>query len=162
MAALIDAREFGQMAKDLRRAPKSVRDEVKRESRTRIAEPLAAKIKAAAGSTGPWSRVLVAGVKTRAGAEPTILVGGTRPKLSGGGGPRSVVFGTEWGGGKRFSRVLAYQTGRGRTSGHRRASTAQFRSHKHPFIFPTVGKHMDSIVEIYADIVVKALEKEVS
>lgn len=158
MAALIDAREFGQMARDLRRAPKAVRDEVKRESRTRIAEPLAAKIKSAAASTGPWAAVLVAGTKTRAGAEPVIVVGGKTPRLSGGAGPRHVVFGTEWGGGKRLS-VVARSN---RARGHRRYSTNQFRRHKHPFIFPTVARNYDAIVEAYADIVVRAIDKEVS
>jgi hypothetical protein len=153
-STLIDAREFGQLAQDLRRAPKVIRDAVKRDSRTEIAEPLAGKIRAAA--SGPWAKVLAPGTKTRAGsgAEAQIVVGGVRPKLSGGGGPRSVVYGTEFGGGKRLTAVPT----RGRRRGYRRFSTNQFRRNKRPFIFPTVAKNIDAIVEAYAGIVSRALD----
>ena len=157
-STLIDAREFGSMARDLRRAPKAIRDAVKRDSRSEIAEPLAAKIRTAA--SGPYARVLAAGTKTRAGsgAEAQIVVGGARPKLSGGAGPRHVVFGTEWGGGKRLSPVLGHTRAGVKVRGYRRFSTNQFRRTKRPFIFPTVGKNIDRIIEAYAGIVSRALD----
>ena len=160
-STLIDSRQFGDMARDLRRAPKAIRDAVKADSRSEIAEPLAAKIRAAA--TGPHVSVLAPGVKTRAGsgAESQIIVGGARPKLSGGAGPRHVVFGDEWGGGKRLSPVLGYARGgkrAGRVRGYRRFSTNQFRQGKRPFVFPTVARNSDAIMEAYATIVMRALD----
>ena len=156
---LIDAREFGTLARDLRRAPKVIRDAVKRDSRSEIAEPLAGKIRSAA--RGPYAKVLAPGTKTRAGsgAEAQIVIGGVRPKLSGGGGPRAVVYGTEFGGGKRLSPVLAHNRAGVRVRGYRRFSTNQFRRNKAPFIFPTVAKNMDAIVEAYAVIVSRALDE---
>lgn len=150
----IDAREFGDLARDLRQAPKAIRVAVKRESRARIAEPLAGRIRAAA--TGPWSGVLAAGVKTRAGsgAEAVVAIGGARPKLRGGAGPRHVVFGAEFGGGKRIARVP--RTDRHR--GYRRYATNQFRGHHDPFVFPTAARSQDAIAETYAEIVLEALD----
>jgi len=161
-STLIDAREFGAMATGLRRAPKAIRDAVKRDSRAEIAEPLAAKVRGAA--RGPWALVLAQGVKTRAGsgAEAQIVIGGVRPKVSGGAGPRHLIYGTEWGGGKRLSTVKGY-TRKGRRSGpvrgHRRYSTNQFRRGATPFVFPTVARNIDNIVEAYATIVMRALDE---
>lgn len=143
----------------MRRAPKAVRDQVKHDARDEIAEPLASRIRAAAGSVGPYSRVLSGGVKTRAGVEPVIVVGGKSPKLSGGAGPRDVVFGTEWGGGKRLSPVRAYNRKGHRVRGYRRYSTNQFRGRQRPFIFPTVGRNYPKIEDAYATIILRALDK---
>lgn len=153
MTTTVDAREFGDLARDLRTAPKAIRDAIKRESRDAIAEPLAGKIRAAA--SGPWAKVLVPGVKTRAGsgAEAVIVIGGARPKLSGGAGPRQVVYGTEFGGGKRLS--ITPRTAKHR--GYRRYSTAQFRRNRREFIFPTLGHNADAVSHAYADIVLDAL-----
>jgi hypothetical protein len=90
-------------SKALRRIPKEVRRALAAEVKTEVAAPLAVKIAGAA--TGPYNRVLRNGTKARASADPQIVVGGARPRLSHGAGPRDVVFGTEFGGGKRITRV---------------------------------------------------------
>lgn len=118
--------------------------------------PLAAKIGAAA--TGPWAKVLGPGTKARAGADPQIVVGGTRPRLSGGAGPRDVVFGTEFGGGKRTTAVPS-RPGR---RGYRRASTNQFSSNKRPFVYPTIGREIEWVLDTFADITLGVLDKAVN
>jgi hypothetical protein len=101
--------------------------------------------------------VLAAGVKARAGADPTIVVGGLRPKLSGGAGPRQVIFGAEFGGGKRLSAVPA---GRGRR-GYRRYTTAQFRAHQTPFVFPTIADNIPWALDTWADLTLDVLEQAI-
>lgn len=154
----MDADEFGrqaeQAARDLRRLPADLRRALAQESKAKVATPLAAKVASAA--TGPWSRVLAGGVKARATADPKIVIGGQSPKLSGGGGPRSVVFGNEFGGGKRV-RSLARTS---RRRGHRRATTNQFR-HPHPFVFRTINANMDWVLDQFADITMTVLDKGV-
>lgn len=158
MASAVDASELAQLAQSLRRAPKAVRDAIKVESRAKIAEPVAGRIRSAA--SGPYARILAPGTKAQAGsgAEARIKIGGLSPKVSGRAGPRQVVFGVEFGGGKRLSKIAA---GRGHR-GYRRYSTRQFVRHKAPFIWPTVHKNADAIEEAYAEIVLDALHKEVS
>lgn len=149
------ARDAGEAAKALRRLPADLRRALAQESKDQVAVPLAAKVAAAA--TGPWARVLSAGVKARVAADPKIVIGGKSPKLSGGGGPRSVVFGNEWGGGKRV-RALA---GNNRRRGHRRATTKQFRN-PHPFVFDTVNENMDWVLDQFADLTMTVLDKGVT
>lgn len=148
------AAECEAAAKSLRRVPTELRRALSREVKTQVAEPLANRIRSQAGQTGPWGHILARGTKARAGADPTIVVGGLSPKLSGGGGPRHVVFGTEWGGGKRLSRVPS-RAGR---RGYRRYSTNQFRRAR-PFVFPTINQNMDATLEAFADITMTVLEK---
>ena len=155
------AADCGAAAKGLRRLPKELRRALSAEVKDAVAEPLANRIRAAA--SGPYARVLGPGTKARAGADPTIVIGGMSPKLSGGGGPRAVVYGTEWGGGKRLSPVVAYQRGGrrpGRVRGYRRYSTNQFRT-AHPFVFPTVNANMDKALEAWAGIVDDVVAREV-
>lgn len=149
-------------AKGLRRVPKELRRALSTEVKAAVADPLAARIRAAA--SGPYARILGPGTKARAGADPTIVVGGASPKLSGGAGPRRVVFGTEWGGGKRLSPVVGYDRGgrrKGHVRGYRRYSTNQFHRHQHPFVFPTVNANMDKALEAWATIVTDVVNREV-
>lgn len=139
-------------AKGLRRVPRELRRALAQQVKTEVAEPLANRVKAAA--TGPWARVLAAGTKARAGADPTIVVGGQSPKLSGGGGPRSVVYGTEFGGGKRLTAV----PGRAGRRGYRRYSTNQFRGRQRPFVFRTINQQMPKVLDAYAGIVMEVLD----
>lgn len=124
--------------------------------KTEVAEPLARKIGAAAG--GPWARILDAGTKARAAADPQIVVGGARPRLSGGAGPRQVVFGTEFGGGGRVKAIPTTPKRRG----HRRVTTNQFRRHHKPFVFPTIEANMPEVLDAYADITLKVLNEGVN
>jgi hypothetical protein len=103
-----------------------------------ITEPLAHDIASAAA--GPHARVLSAGVKARTSATPDIVVGGTRPKLSGGAGPRDVVFGDEFGGGKS-------------------KRTRQFRRTRSPFVFRTLGRRTEWTLDQYGQIVDDVLEE---
>jgi hypothetical protein len=150
------AAECRQAALGLRRVDKDLRRELSGQVKEKVAEPLAKRVGSAA--RGPWSRVLQAGTKARAGADPKIVVGGLRPRLSGGAGPRQVVFGTEFGGGKRLTAVPASA----RRRGYRRYSTNQFRSNKAPFVFPTIGKNIDWVLDTFADITLTILDKEVN
>lgn len=143
-------------SKNLRRVPRELRRALSSEVKNQVAVPLASRVGSAA--RGPWSRVLQAGTKARAGADPTIVVGGLRPKLSGGAGPRQVVFGAEFGGGKRLTAVP--RTARHR--GYRRYSTNQFRANKTPFVFPTIAKNLPWVLDQFADISMTTLNKEVN
>lgn len=150
------AQECRITSKNLRRVPKDLRREISAQSKTEIATPLAARVGAAA--TGPWAAVLNAGTKARASADPTIVVGGLRPRLSGGAGPRQIVYGVEFGGGSR----LAVVKSRPRQRGHRRYTTRQFRSRKAPFVYPTITDNMPWVLDRFADIAMTTLSKEVN
>lgn len=134
------ARECDAVARALRRIPREVRRELSAQVKDKVAVPLAQDIGSQA--RGPWERVLQAGSKARAGADPKIVVGGKTPRLSGGGGPRDVVFGSEFGGG-------------------RRPTTRQFARHKAPFVYPTIEAKLPEVLDTYADIVLDVMDKEI-
>lgn len=145
--------ECREAARNLRRVDRDLRRDLAGQVKDRVAVPLAGRVASAA--TGPWSRVLAAGTKARAAADPTLVVGGTRPRLSGGAGPRDVVFGAEFGGGRRLTAVPRSA----RRRGYRRYSTNQFRRNQAPFVFPTIRREMDGILDTYADIVTDTFRK---
>ena len=130
-------------ARNTRRLPKDLRRALGQRVRPDITDPLAARI--GAGFTGPHAVVLRAGTKARTAATPDIVVGGTRPRLSGGGGPRDVIFGDEFGGGRRV------------TKGRR--STRQFD--KRPNVFPTLARNVEWTLDRYAEIVDDVLEETI-
>lgn len=145
----------------LRRLPKDVRRALSARMKDEVATPLASRIAAAAA--GPWAGALRAGTKARAGADPTIAVGGMSPKMRGGAGPRNVVFGAEFGGGKRLAKVTEYQRGgrrAGKVRGHRRYATRQFAHNKDPFIFDTVAANMDKTMDAIATIVLEVMAED--
>ena len=139
------AQSCREAARNTRRLPKDLRDALRTRTRPEVTEPLAHDI--AAAVTGAHARVLSSAVKPRTSATPDLVVGGTRPKLSGGGGPRDVVFGDEFGGGNRRGTVRA--TARARS--HTRRVTRQFK--KGPFVFRTLARRVDWVLDRYADIV---------
>jgi hypothetical protein len=147
--------ECDRTAKALRRLPKDVRRALAADVKTQVAAPLAGKIAGAA--TGPYARALSGAVKARASAEPVIVVGGSRKVVSGGASPRDLIYGTEFGGGKRRSRV----PGNGKHVGYSRAGTNQFHPAR-PFVFPTIGAESEWVLEQFADIVLKTLEQGLS
>jgi hypothetical protein len=148
-------RECDAAAKALRRVPRELRRALASEVKTEVAVPLAAKIAAAA--SGPYGRALSGAVKARAQADPTIVIGGSRKVVSGGANARQLVFGTEFGGGKRTTRI-ARRPGR---AGYRRRTTNQFVP-AHPFVFSTIGDNVDWVLDRYSDIVLKVLNEAVS
>ena len=134
--------EFSQAcreaARSARRLPTELRRALAKRTRPEVTQPEAGRISSAA--TGPHRRVLSAGVKARTSATPEIVVGGMRPKLSGGAGPRDVVFGNEF--------------GPGRTK-----RTRQFKT-KRAFVYPTLARDTPEILEGYARIVDDVLTEE--
>lgn len=162
------ARDCRAMAAAVKKLPSDVRAELGREVKTRVAEPLAQKI--AEQAHGPYGRALAASVKVRVSADPTIVVGGTRPVVSGGATGRDLVFGTEFGGGNRVSVVnrerhadgrkrvgrigrgeQERQRARGR-SVYKRHTTKQFRN-PNPFVYPTVEANVEWALDEFAAIV---------
>jgi hypothetical protein len=126
-----------EAARSARRLPAELRRALSTRTRPEVTEPEGRRIAAAA--TGPHARILSAGVKPRTGASPQLVVGGASPRLSGGAGPRDVVYGDEFGPGKR-------------------KRTRQFKG-RHPFIFPTIARDAEEILDGYARIVDDVLEE---
>lgn len=144
------ARSCREAARNTRRLPKDLRDALKARTRPEVTEPLAQDIGAAA--TGPHRAILTAGTKARTSATPDIVIGGTRPKLSGGAGPRDVVAGDEFGGSSRRGAVRAST----RAKAHTRRTTRQFT--RRPFVFRTLAQRAPWVLDRYADIVDDVLE----
>lgn len=149
------AEECDYVAKQLRRIPKDLRRALASEVKTEVAVPLAQKISVKAG--GPYGPALSGAVKARASADPTIVIGGSRKIVSGGANARQLVFGTEFGGGKRRTRV---PTRPGR-KGYSRKSTNQFVP-AHPFVFPTIADNGEWVLDQFSDIVLKVLDGGIS
>lgn len=148
------ARECEATARALRRLPSEVRRAFAADVKSKVADPLARRIAGAA--SGPWAAVLAAGTKSRASGDPQIVVGGQRPKVSGGAGPRALIFGTEFGGGKR----RGYSTSR-RGRRYARATTNQFARNQRPFVFDTVSESVPAVLDAYAEIVETTFDREV-
>lgn len=147
--------EFAQAAreagKNVRRLPKDLRDALRTRTRPEVTEPLAGTVASAAA--GPHAATLSAGVKARTDAVPVISIGGTRPKVSGGAGPRDLVYGNEFGGSSRKGSVSAGRRARSYT----RRTTRQF-AHRRPFVFRTIAQRVPWVLDRYADIVGDVLE----
>ena len=144
------ARSCREAARNTRRLPKDLKDALKARTRPEVTEPLAHVIASAA--SGSQAAVLSAGVKARTSATPDIVIGGTRPKVSGGAGPRDLVFGNEFGGSNRLGRVRASS----RARAHTRHTTRQFT--RRPFVFRTVAARVEWVLDRYAGIVDDVLE----
>jgi hypothetical protein len=69
--------------------------------------------------------------------------------VSGGAGPRQLVYGTEFGGGSRLTAVPRSR----RRRGYRVHSTRQFARNRRPFIFPTITQQLPAVLDEYAEIV---------
>lgn len=132
----------------LRRLPADVKKAVKADVRAKVADPLARSMAAAAA--GPYAAALAAGVKTRADVTPKIVVGGARKVASGGASVRQLVYGVEFGGGRRTGTVR-----RGRTT-YRRRTTMQFT--RAPFIYPTWDRDQDEVLAGYGEVLDTVLQ----
>lgn len=159
----------------LRRLPSAIKRQVKLDVREEVAEPLAARVKAA--PTGPYARVISAGVKTKADVVPRIAVGGKRKAVSGGARVVDLVYGDEFGGGKRETVVTrparnAARTRTGKPSAktrqaarsagntrYRRRTTMQFVP-PHPFLFPTVRRERAAMLEGLGRIIDRVLDQD--
>lgn len=145
--------EFAQACKEaarnMRRLPKELRRALANEVRDQVAEPLAADIRAA--WSGPYGPQLSAATKARVQTDPQVVIGGARPRLSGGASPRDTVFGAEWGGGGRVKPIPA-RPGR---RGHRRRTTRQFPAQGQHAVYGTVHATLNRTFERWADVVDK-------
>lgn len=175
-------------SRQLRRLPSDLRKAIAAEAQERVADPVAGFI--ADAWTGPWATELAAGTKGRKAADPTVAIVGSRPVVSGGAAVRDLVYGTEWGGGKRTanvnrerytsadvaaaprgSRIKAGQRRRGKVTAaeraraprriYRRRTTMQFVANHHPAIIPTFRAKAGWMLEAWADLVNDVIAKSV-
>lgn len=143
-------------ARDLRRVPAELRKRLGREVRDEVAEPLAGEIRSS--FDGPYRGVLVAAVKARIQGDPMIVVGGSRPVLSGGASVRDVVFGDEFGGGSRLGTVRSTA----RRRGHTRRTTRQFQGKARHNIIGTIESNAARTFDRWADVVGRIIKETVS
>jgi len=140
-------------ARDLRRLPADLRRTLAQRVRPVVADPLAGDIRSA--FRGPYATALAAQTKTRVSGDPKIVVGGARKVVSGGASARDLVFGDQFGGGRKVAEVPRRTKHKG-TVHYRRRTTAQFRTAR-PAVFPTIARTMDRTLERFATIVEEVL-----
>ena len=143
------AHECKEAARNMRRLPKELRRDLANEVRDEVAEPLAGDIRAA--WSGPYARALAGATKARVQTDPQIVVGGSRRVVSGGANARALVFGTEWGGGRRVTPIPS-RPGR---RGYRRRTTQQFPRTGQHAVYGTIHRTLDATFERWADVVDK-------
>lgn len=150
--------DFAAACKDasrkMRRLPAELRRALANEVRDSVAEPLAADIRGA--WSGPHARVLSAATKARVQTDPQVVVGGARRALSGGASARDVVFGDEFGGGRRVKAIPA-RPGR---RGHRRRTTQQFPGQGQHAVYGTIARGLEKYLDRWADAVERIVGKE--
>lgn len=176
-------RECKATGRALRRMPADLRQALSTQVQPRVAVPLAAKV--ANTFRGPWADRLAAQTKARKLADPTIVVGGARKVVRNGASARQLVYGNEWGGGKRVTtvnreryatttggagryqikagskrrgRIAAGERGAGGRTIYKLRSTQQFRT-PHPSIFPTIRAEGGWVLDQFALIVDEVLEE---
>lgn len=150
--------EFSKACKEasrgMRRLPKELRRTLANRVRDEVAEPLAADIRAA--WSGGYAPKLATATKARVQADPQIIVGGSRKVFSGGASVRDVVFGAEWGGGKRVA-VIPRRDGR---RGHTRRSTRQFAATGQHAVYGTIGRTLEQTFDRWASVVDDVIDQE--
>lgn len=140
------ARECDDAAKAVRRLPRDLRRAFAQRTRDEVAEPLAARMRASGG--GVYGRRVSATAKARSQADPTIVVGGARRVASGGASARDLLWGNEFGGGKKVRALV----GNARRRGHRRRTTQQFVRNQSPFLYNTLSRSWDWALDKWATI----------
>jgi hypothetical protein len=149
-------------SRQLRRVPAELRRTLAAEVSARVADPLAARI--ASRWSGPYAAVLSAATRSRKGADPVLVVGGRRPVTSGGAAASQLVYGTEFGGGKRKTRTARgtqrrRRGGAGETAVYDLRSTQQF-TRRAPAIIPTLRADAPAAIERWSDVVLEVLDAE--
>lgn len=149
--------ECKRASRSLRRLPADLRRALGQRVKADVAEPLAADIRSA--WTGPYGPALSAATKARVSTDPQVVIGGSRRVVSGGASPRQLVYGAEWGGGKRVARIPS-RPGR---RAHRRRTTAQFPRQGQHAVYGTIGATLDRTfdrwVTVVADLIDDTLER---
>jgi len=120
-------------ARQLRKMPKELRKEMGRHVQQRVAVPLAGYVADAARGATPWGVKIAPVVKARLQGDPTIAIGAARKVFSGGASVNQVVYGANWGGGRRRKATARRLGGNPYT----RSSTAQFIRGSSEFIYST-------------------------
>lgn len=146
-------RSCRETARQLRRVPADLRRALSSDVQPLIAEPLADRISST--FTGPWAAPLAGATKTRKLADPTIIIGGARRVVSGGANARQLVYGAQFGGGNRTSKITR-KTRRGRATYSAR-TTRQFARHAQETIFPAIRREGGWVLDQFAEIVAKVL-----
>lgn len=124
-----------------------------------VATPLAAAVRRAGASAGPYGPLI--DVKVRKGAEPTISVGGSRVVGRNGARGKDLFYGTEFGGSRSrhqpAHRPYVRHYAGGDTGTVWRNTTAQFVP-RHPFVYPTFRARYEDTLNAYLDILDPFLE----
>lgn len=138
------AQACAQAARQLRRVPGDLRRDLGRHVRDEVARPAAAAVNTAARSAGPYGRALATAARPRAGADPAVVVGGRRPLVSGGATGRDLVYGANFGGGKRTT--VVHRAG---ARPYRARTTMQF-TRPRPWIYPALARSADDLFTAWA------------
>jgi hypothetical protein len=149
-------RECKATARNLRRMPADLRKALSAQVQPRVAVPLAGKV--ANSFAGPWAAPLAASTKARKLADPTIVIGGSRPVVRGGASARQLVYGATWGGGKRVASVTR-RTRAGSTT-YRAHVTKQFQGKSRDNLIPTLRASGGWVLEEFAAIVEEVWEAQ--
>jgi len=149
-------RALRDTSRALRRVPADLRRELSAEVASRVTEPLAARI--ASRWAGPYAAVLSAATRSRKGADPVIVVGGRRPVVRGGAAASQLVYGAEFGGGKRRTRTTRSTRNGGRSTTYDLRSTQQF-ARRSPAIIPTLRADAPAAIDAWAETVLDVLEQ---
>jgi hypothetical protein len=142
----------------LRRLPAQLHDALEHRMAEEVAAPLAAGI--AAAWSGPYAGVLSAGTKATVAAPPEVIVGGSYPRLSGGAGPSTLVFGTEFGAGSRRGTVRAHTRRGFGVRSYQRVTTNQLGPAQHA-VSGTVADQLPAIEDKIVNIVTDTFNKVV-
>lgn len=140
-------------SRNMRRLPAELRRALANEVRDAVAEPLAADIRYA--WSGPYRFPLSQATKARVQTDPQVVIGGSRRVVSGGASARDLVYGEEWGGGKRVKAIPA-RPGR---RGHRRRTTRQFAGPGQHAVYGTIARTLPRSLERFGDAVEKIIGK---
>ena len=114
------AQEARTRARALRALPGDLRRDLARTVRDDVAAPMAADI--SRGGSSVYARRVAPTARATVSAEARVVVGSTRVVASGGATARDLVYGTEFGGGRK-ARVIPARPGQ---RSHARRTTRQF------------------------------------
>lgn len=163
-----------QAARQLRRLPAELRRDLAAEVRDEVAEPLAGAIRSE--WHGPHAAVLREATKARVQVDPMVVVGGARKVVSGGASVRDLVYGNEFGGGKRVALVNRPRSAGGRRRGrvtqaeratagrkiYRRRTTQQFPREGQHAVFGTIEGTLDAIFGRWVEVIERRIDKGMS
>jgi len=135
-------RAFRKLDKD---AQKAAKEKVKE-----VSEVLARRIRSSSPGADPRYTALVASVKSGKDRVPVIRIGGrATPRVSGGGGPRELVIGMEFGADQAGPNAWRFPP---RTPKRGKGNAGYW-------IFPTATREQSSIVKLWQDSLASSLEE---